>query len=83
MSRDRNPSLLEMLGEVVNLSAGLFVALMPLMIITLPGVFLILLLPAMLLLVVAVLPALLLGALLAPPVLLVRWLRQRSGTRGA
>jgi hypothetical protein len=83
MSRDRNPSLLEILGEVANLSAGLFVALMPLMIITLPGVFLILLLPAVLLLVVAVLPALLLGALLAPPVLLVRWLRQLSGTRGA
>ena len=72
MPTDRNPSLLEMLGEVVNLSAGLFVALLPLMIITLPGVFLILILPLVALLVVAAVPALLLGALLAPPVLLIR-----------
>jgi Flp pilus assembly protein TadB len=86
MPRDRNPSLLEILGEVVNLSAGLFVALMPLMIISLPGVFLILMLPAVLLLAVAVVPALVLGALLTPPLLLVRALRRRrqlSGTRGA
>jgi hypothetical protein len=79
MSRkDRNPSLLEMLGEVVNLSAGFFVAVLPVMLITLPGVFLLLILPALLLAVAALLPALVLGVLVAPPVLLVRAWRRRS-----
>ena len=75
MSSDRNPSLLELVGEVVNLSAGLVVSLLPLMVITLPGVFLILILPLLLLFLVAVIPALLVGVLLAP-FLAVRALRR-------
>jgi hypothetical protein len=66
-----------MLGEVVNLSAGLAVLLLPLMITALPGVVLLLVLPAVLLLAIAVVPALVVGAVLAPPVLLVRYLRRR------
>jgi hypothetical protein len=70
-----------MLGEVVNLSAGLFVLVLPLMIIALPGVFLLLILPAILLLAVVLVPALAVGAVLAPSFLLVRTLRRRVSRR--
>jgi Flp pilus assembly protein TadB len=71
------PSFAEIVGEVANLIAGLTVALLPLWIICLPGVFLILVVPVILLAIVAAVPALVVGAVVAPPVLIVRALRRR------
>jgi len=90
MTKDRSPhepTFAEMLGEVANLSVGFVVALLPLLLTAVPGLFLLLVLPAVLLLAVAALPVAVAAALLAPPVLLVRSLRRRraqaSGVRGA
>jgi Flp pilus assembly protein TadB len=71
------PSFAEFLGEVVDLTAGLTVLLLPLLVISIPGVFLILVLPVILLLLVAAVPALVVAAILTPPFLLVRALRRR------
>ena len=71
------PSFAEMLGEVINLIAGLTVLLLPILLISVPGVLLLLVLPAVLLLAVAAVPALVVGAVLAPPFLLVRALRRK------
>ena len=75
--RPSQPSFAEMLGEVVNLIAGLTVLLLPVLLISVPGVLLVLVLPVVLVLAVAAVPALLVGAVLAPPFLLVRLLRRR------
>jgi hypothetical protein len=90
MTPDRSPqdpSYAEMLGEVVSLSVGFVVALLPLLLTAVPGLVLLLFLPAVLLLAVAALPLVLAAVLLGPPVLLVRSLRRRraqaSGVRGA
>ena len=71
-----------MLGEVVELSAGLGIILLPLLAIALPGVILMLILPAIFLLAAAALPLVLAGALLAPPYLVVHAVRRRA-CRGA
>jgi Flp pilus assembly protein TadB len=71
------PSFAEIIGEVVNLIAGLTVVLLPLWIICLPGVFLILVVPLLLLGLVVAVPALLVGAVVGPPFLIVRALRRR------
>jgi hypothetical protein len=67
------PTLTDLLGEVVNLTVGLGLLLLPLLVISLPGVILLLILPLALLAV----PVALLGALAVPPYLLVRALRRR------
>lgn len=71
------PSFAEMLGDVVDLMGGLAVVLLPLWVIAIPGVILILILPAVLLLVAVAVPALVVGAVLAPPILVVRAIRRR------
>ena len=75
------PSFAEMLGEIVNLTAGLAIVLLPLWIIAIPGVILILVLPAVLLLVAVAVPALVVGAVLAPPILVVRAVRRKRSAR--
>jgi Flp pilus assembly protein TadB len=75
------PSFAEMLGEIVNLTAGLAIVLLPLWIIAIPGVILILVLPAVLLLVAVAVPALVVGAVLAPPFLVVRAVRRKRSAR--
>jgi hypothetical protein len=75
--RPPQPSFAEFLGEVVDLTAGLTVLLLPMWLICVPGVFLILILPVLLLAIAAAVPALVVGAVVAPPVLLVRALRRR------
>jgi Flp pilus assembly protein TadB len=75
------PSLAEMLGEVIDLTAGLAVVLLPLFTIAIPGVLLILVLPVVLLLVAAAVPALVVGAVLAPPILVVRAVRRKRSAR--
>ena len=72
-----HPSVGAMLGEVIDITAGLGIILLPLFAIALPGVILLLILPAVLLLGAVVLPIELAGALLAPPYLLVRRVRRR------
>jgi Flp pilus assembly protein TadB len=74
--RDDRPTLAEMIGQVVDLSAGLGILVLPLLVTALPGVILMLVLPAVLLLVVAAIPLALAAALLAP-FLLVRRRRRR------
>ena len=73
---DDRPTFAEMIGQVVDLSAGLGILVLPLLVTALPGVILMLVLPAVLLLVVAAIPLALAGALLVP-FLLVRRRRQR------
>jgi hypothetical protein len=66
-----------MLEELVDLSAGLGVALLPVLLLSVPGIILFVVLPAILLLALAA-PLAVIGALIAtPPYLLARWLRRR------
>ena len=66
-----------MLEEVINLSVGLGVALLPLLVLSVPAIVLFVVLPAMLLFALAV-PLVLIGAVIAvPPYLVARWLRRR------
>ena len=78
MNQTDRPTLLEMLSEVANLSAGLGVALLPLFVLAVPSVIAFVLLPALLLLAVAA-PLAALAAIAAAPVLLVRSLRRGRG----
>jgi Flp pilus assembly protein TadB len=72
----------EMLEELIDLSAGFGVALMPVLLLAVPGIILFVVLPAILLLAVAA-PLAVIGALVAgPPYLLVRWLRRRRRRDG-
>ena len=66
-----------MLEELIDLSAGFGVALLPLLLLAVPGIILFVVLPAILLLALAV-PRAVIGAVIAaPPYLLARWLRRR------
>jgi Flp pilus assembly protein TadB len=71
------PTAREIIGEVVDLSAGLTVMLLPLITIALPGVILLLVVPAVLLALAGAIPVALAGVLLAPPYLAVRAVRRR------
>ena len=67
----------EMLEELIDLSVGFGVALMPLLLLAVPGIILFVVLPGILLLAVAA-PLAVIGALIAvPPYLVARWLRRR------
>jgi Flp pilus assembly protein TadB len=74
---DDRPTLAELLGQVVELSAGLGILLLPLLATALPGVILMLVLPAVLLIGAAAAPVAIAVALLAPPYLLARAVRRR------
>jgi Flp pilus assembly protein TadB len=66
-----------MLEELIDLSAGLGVALLPLLLLAVPGIILFVVLPAILLLALAA-PVAAIGAVIAVPrYLLARWLRRR------
>jgi membrane protein implicated in regulation of membrane protease activity len=66
-----------MLEELIDLSAGFGVALLPVLLLAVPGIILFVVLPAILLLALAV-PLAVIGAVIAaPPYLLARWLRRR------
>lgn len=69
-----------MLEELIDLSAGLGVALLPVLLLAVPGIILFVVLPAILLLALA-LPLAVIGAVIAvPPYLVARWLRRRRTT---
>jgi hypothetical protein len=73
----------EMLEELIDLSAGFGVALLPALLLAVPGIILFVVLPAILLLALAA-PLALIGAVIAgPPYLLARWLRRRRRTTPA
>ena len=78
-----SPSLVEMAGEVLDLSAGLGILLLPLWLTAVPGIALFLVLPAVLLLAVTAVPAIVLAAIVAPPYLLIRSILRRRARRGA
>jgi len=69
-----------MLEELIDLSAGLGVALLPLLLLTVPGIILFVVLPGILLLAVAV-PLAAIGAVIAAPFLLARRLRRHVRPR--
>ena len=79
---DDVPTPGQIIGEVLDLSAGLTVMLLPLVTIALPGVILLLVVPVALLALAGAIPVALVGALLAPPYLMVRAIRRRR-SRGA
>jgi hypothetical protein len=71
------PTFGEMLEELIDLGTGLGVALMPLLVLAVPGIILFFVLPAILLLALAA-PLAAIGAVIAvPPYLLARLLRRR------
>ena len=66
-----------MLAEVINLSVGLGVALLPLLVLSVPAIVLFVVLPAILLFALAAPLALIGAAIAAPPYLVTRWRRRR------
>jgi Flp pilus assembly protein TadB len=77
------PTLGEMLEEVIDLTAGIGVMLLPLLLLAVPGIILFVVLPAILLVALAA-PLAVVGAVIAgPPYLLVRWLRRRRRRAGS
>ncbi|HYH91203.1 MAG TPA: hypothetical protein VEX67_18365 [Solirubrobacteraceae bacterium] len=68
---------------MIDLSAGLGVALLPMLLLAMPGIILFVVLPAILLLALAA-PLAAIGAVIAlPPYLLARWRRRRLPSRPA
>ena len=68
------PTFGEMLEDTINLSVGLGIALLPMLLLAVPGIILFVVLPAILLLALA-LPLAVVGAVISvPPYLLARWL---------
>ena len=77
------PTLAEMLEELVDLSVGLGVMLMPVLILAIPGIILFVVLPGLLLLAVAA-PLAVVGAVIAaPPYLVLRLIRRRRNRSGS
>ena len=72
----------DMFSEVLDLSAGLGILLLPLLTIALPGVILMLVAPAALLVVAAAVPIGIVGLILLPPYLLVRLFTRRRVSGG-
>ena len=71
----------EMIEEVIDLSAGVGILLLPLLVTAVPGLLLFFALPAMLLLAVTAVPAIVLGVIAVPPYLLARAVRRRRRAR--
>jgi hypothetical protein len=73
------PTFGELLAEVIDLAGGLAAGLLPLLLLSVPGIILFVVLPAIVLLALA-LPLVAVGAVLAvPPYLLARGRRRRRG----
>jgi hypothetical protein len=71
------PTVFAMLEEVLDLSVGFVVVMLPLLILALPGIIVFFVVPAVLLAILAAAVAAVLAVIAAPPYLLVRWLRRR------
>jgi hypothetical protein len=70
-----------MAGEVLDLTAGLGILLLPVWLTAVPGIILFLVLPAVLLLAVIAVPAIILAAIVAPPFVLTRFVLRRRARR--
>jgi hypothetical protein len=79
-SQPPRPTFGEMLTEVIDLSAGVAVVFLPLLVLSVPAIVLFVLLPAILLAALAA-PLAALGAVIAAPFLLARRLRRRRAGR--
>jgi Flp pilus assembly protein TadB len=66
-----------MFEELMDLSAGVGVALLPVLLLSIPGIILFVVLPAILLLALAAPLAAIAAVIAGPPYLLARWLRRR------
>ena len=66
-----------MLEELIDLSVGLGIMLLPLLLLSVPAIVLFVVLPAILVLAVAAPLAVISAMIAAPPYLLARWLRRR------
>jgi membrane protein implicated in regulation of membrane protease activity len=71
----------EMLWEVVDLTGGAAVMLLPLLLLAVPGIAAFIVLPAIVLLAVAAAPVIVAGAVVVPAYLLVRAVRVRPRRR--
>jgi hypothetical protein len=78
--RADRPGAGQMLAEVIDLSAGVGVMLLPLLPLAIPGVLLVVV-PVVLLAAVAAVPAVIATAILVPPFLLARLVRRRLASR--
>ena len=76
-TRTERPTPGDMLGEVIDLSGGLAVVLLPLCVTALPGILVFIIAPALLVLAVVAAPVALAAALVGPPYLLYRLVRRR------
>jgi hypothetical protein len=74
------PTFGEMLEEVIDLTVGAGVALLPVLLLAVPGIILFVVLPAILLLALLAPLAVVAAVIAAPPYLLARWLRRRRRT---
>jgi hypothetical protein len=71
------PTFGEMIEELIDLSVGVGVMLLPMLLLAVPAIVLFVALPAIVLLVLAAPLAVIGAAIVAPPYLLARWLRRR------
>jgi Flp pilus assembly protein TadB len=76
------PTFKEMFEELMDMTAGLNVMLMPLLLLAVPGIILFVVLPGLLLLAAAAPLALIAAIVAGPPYLLVRALRRRRNRTG-
>jgi Flp pilus assembly protein TadB len=76
--RPPHPTSGEILEEVMNLSSGLVVALLPLFLLSVPAIVLFVVLPAILLLALAASLAVIAAVMAVPPYLVARRLRRRA-----
>jgi hypothetical protein len=74
---DAHPTVGDMLEELMDLGAGVGVALLPALLLAVPGIILFVVLPGILLLALALPLAAIVAVIAAPPYLLARWLRRR------
>jgi hypothetical protein len=72
-----HPTFGEMLEELTNLTTGLGIALLPLLVLYVPAIVIFVVLPAIVLLALVVPLAAIAAVIAAPPYLLARWLRRR------
>jgi hypothetical protein len=76
-SDPEGPTVGDMLLEVLDLGGGLAIVLLPLFVLSVPGLFLLFVVPAVLLGAVVAVPVIVVAAIVTPPILLVRALRRR------
>ena len=75
---DPSRSVMALIGEVIDLTGGFAVAVLPFVATAVPGIFLFLMAPVIAVAVLAAIPAALVALLLGPPYLAIKAIRGRS-----